>query len=83
MVGEVTRSISVKQGTAFFFPLLNSEASGPLPVSVRPGREEAIAIALREYNLSRPAWESFKTLEQLELGNALWVIERAYQLRGV
>jgi hypothetical protein len=26
VVGEVTRSISVKQGTAFFFPLLNSEA---------------------------------------------------------
>jgi hypothetical protein len=25
-VGKVTRSISVKQGTAFFFPLLNSEA---------------------------------------------------------
>ena len=54
-----------------------------LPVSGRLGREEAIAIALREYNLSRPAWESFKTLEQLELGNALWVIERSYQLRGV
>ena len=55
-----------------------------LPVSVRPlGREEAIAIALREYNLSRHAWESFKTLEQLELGSALWVIERSYQLRGV
>jgi hypothetical protein len=26
VIGEVTRSISVKQGTAFFFPLLNSEA---------------------------------------------------------
>ena len=54
-----------------------------LPVSGRLGREEAIAIALREYNLSRPAWESFKTLDQLELGNALWVIERSYQLRGI
>ena len=54
-----------------------------LPVSGRLGREEAIAIALREYNLSRPAWESFKTFEQLELDNALWVIARAYQLRGV
>ena len=54
-----------------------------LGVLWRPGRDEAIGMALREYNLSRPAWESFKTFEQLELGNALWVIERAYQLRGV
>ena len=54
-----------------------------LPVSGRLGREEAIAIALREYNLSRPAWEPFKALEHLELGSALWVIERSYQLRGI